>query len=295
MSAADTLVSIGLPVRNGAERLEEVVSSVLAQDHDPIELVISDNASTDRTEELCRDIAARDKRVVYHRQPQNIGLLNNFIFAMRAARGTFFRWIGDTDRISANYVSRCLDVFAEDRRLILVTTQIRYIGPDGDARTYPYVGTALRSADPVDRFCGFLDSFDDGFALDPMYAVMRRNAVMPIPRRNMIIEDEVFATKLAMAGPWGHVPEILAERRQNRPVRLAVTARRLDVPTWQAYFSTTLQCREMLRLIRQTDLAPSQRQRARLAVARMYVGRHYRRLTHRSRRLFHMLAPAPRH
>jgi glycosyltransferase involved in cell wall biosynthesis len=250
--------------------------------------VICDNASTDGTEELCRELASRDSRIVYHRQPRNIGLLNNFVHAMRLARGTFFRWVGDTDWLAPNYVSRCLGAFAEDSQLILVTTQIRYVGPDGTTRTYPYFGTALRSNDPVERFCGFLRSLPNGMTLDPMYGLMQRESVVAIPRHNMIVEDEVYATKLAMAGPWGHIPEVLADRH-SEPARLSAVARKLGVPAWQAYFSTTLQCQEMLRLIRDTELTASKRRRARAAVARMYVGRHYSRLTHRRRRLFRLL------
>src|SRR5262245_55907722 len=97
MRQADTLVSVGLPVRNGAQTLRAVVSSVLTQDHELLELVICDNASTDGTEELCRELARGDKRIVYHRQPRNIGILNNFTYTMRLARGTFFRWLGDSD------------------------------------------------------------------------------------------------------------------------------------------------------------------------------------------------------
>jgi glycosyltransferase involved in cell wall biosynthesis len=81
--SSDVLISVCLPVRNGASRLESVVRSVLTQDHENLELVISDNASVDATEELCRDLAAEDKRIVYVRQPENIGLLNNFQAAMR--------------------------------------------------------------------------------------------------------------------------------------------------------------------------------------------------------------------
>lgn len=291
MPTADTLVSVGLPVRNGAQTLKGVISSVLAQDHDHIELVICDNASTDGTEDVCRDIAKRDRRVTYYRQSRNVGLLNNFIHAMRLAKGMFFRWIGDTDSLAPNYVSRCLEAFADDSRLILVTTGIQYIGADGKSRTYPYCGTALRSSDPVDRFCEFLSSLPNGLTLDPMYALIRRDSVISIPRQNMIVEDEVFAAKLAMAGPWGHIPEVLAARHLEI-TRLSASARKLGVSRWQAYFSTTLQCQEMLRLIRDTELTPSQRRRARAAVSRMYIGRHYHRITHRGRRLVSLLVPA---
>jgi hypothetical protein len=184
-----------------------------------------------------------------------------------------------------------LEAFADDGRLILVTTQIRYVASDGTTRTYSYSGTALRSSDPVERFCGFLRTLPDGMTLDPMYALMRRESVASISRRNMIVEDEVYATKLAMAGPWGHIPEVLAERHYE-PAGFSAIARKLGLPAWQAYFSSTLQSVEMLRLIRNTELTTSQRRRARTAVARMYVGRHYRRLTHRGRQVFQKLAPS---
>jgi hypothetical protein len=285
---ADVLVSVGLPVRNGAQTLPDVISSVLAQDHKRLELVICDNASTDSTEDLCRTIAKRDSRVLYHRQPHNVGLLNNFVHAMRLAKGTFFRWIGDGDRLAPNYVSRCLEAFAADPRLILVTTEIRYRSHDGKAQTYPYVGTRLQSDDPVDRFCELLRSLLDGMTLDPAYGLMRRDAVVAIPRRNMILEDEVYATKLAIAGPWSHIPEVLAERH-SEPARLSAIARKLGVPGWQTYVSTTLQCREMLRLIGETELTPSQRRRARVAVGGLYVRRLYRRYKHRGRKLLGMV------
>jgi glycosyltransferase involved in cell wall biosynthesis len=285
---ADVLVSVGLPVRNGAQTLPDVISSVLAQDHERLELVICDNASTDGTEDVCRNIARRDRRVVYYRHSENVGLLNNFVHAMRLAKGTFFRWIGDGDRLSPNYISRCLGAFTAAPRLILVTTGIRYRSPDGKAQTYPYCGTKLQSGDPVDRFGEFLRSLLDGMTLDPAYGLMRRDAVVAIPRRNMILEDEVFATRLALAGPWSHIPEVLAERHFE-PARLSAIARKLGVPAWQTYVSTSLQCREMLRLISETELTASQRRRARVAVGELYMGRLYRRFRHRGRKLARMV------
>jgi glycosyltransferase involved in cell wall biosynthesis len=124
--ASTPLVSVGLPVYNGVQTVETVIRSVLSQTHERLELVISDNASSDGTEEVCRDLAARDRRIVYHRQSRNVGLLNNFIEVIRRARGTFFRWIGDDDWLAPQYVSRCVETLAGDPRLILVTTQIDY-------------------------------------------------------------------------------------------------------------------------------------------------------------------------
>jgi glycosyltransferase involved in cell wall biosynthesis len=273
MRYANTLVSVGLPIRNGAERIERVVNSVLSQDHENLELVICDNASTDDTAEMCRDLAAKDSRIVCHRHPVNVGVLNNFLSTQRLASGTFFRWVSDDDWLDPRYVSSSLNRFAADDRLLLVTTQIGYTGADGVTRTAQYDGTALGSDDPVTRFTEMLRLLNESYLLiDPLYGLYRREPVMAIDRRNMLREDQVFATKLALAGPWGHVPEVLARRhwKDNRPSALA---HNLDVPRWRVYFRTMLQCREMLRWLDGCDLDQEQRGTARLAVARMYMRR----------------------
>jgi glycosyltransferase involved in cell wall biosynthesis len=285
MPSTDVLVSVCLPVRNGAPSLEPVVRSILAQEHANLELIISDNASTDGTEELCRALAAADPRIAYHRQPENIGLLNNFIAAMRLARGTFIRWVGDDDWLAPNCLSRSLEVFAADPRLIVVTMGLAFVGEDGVTETANYDGRALASDDPIERFTELLRLLNDSYVLlDPLYALMRREAIMSIPRRNMLREDQIFAAKLALAGPWGHAHEVLG-RRGWRDERRPVLARRLGVPVWTARAATTLQGLELLRWLRRADLGPDQRRRARAAVLRWYVGRQRLTMSHRARRL----------
>jgi glycosyltransferase involved in cell wall biosynthesis len=282
---SDQLVSIGLPVRNGAERLGRVIDSVLAQDHERIQLVISDNASTDDTEKYCRTLAASDSRIMYHRQPENIGILGNFMATARLAEGTFFRWISDDDRIEPACVSQSLRAFAEDERLVLVTTKIAYTGPDGVPQTGDYEGTGFLSDDPVERFTEMLRMLNEShLQIDPLYGLFRRSTLVSLRRRNMLREDEVFATKLALAGPWGHVPQVLGHRNWKHESP-SILARRLDVPTWQARFATTLQCREMLGWLREAELTAEQRRHARTAVYRMYLRRQRRTATHRSRKL----------
>lgn len=299
MRYANTLVSVGLPVRNGAERLERVVESVLNQDHENLELVICDNASTDNTEQLCRELAAQDSRIVYHRHPVNVGLLNNFISALRLATGTFYRWVGDDDWLDPRCVSHSLDAFAADDRLLLVTTQMTYIGADGAARTVPYDGTALGSDDPVTRFIEILrlqntlaTRFTEMLRLqheffvfvDPLYGVFRREPVMRIERRNIPNEDQVFAAKLALAGPWAHVPEVLA-RRDWKYERRPTLARKLGIPAWHGYLDAELQCKELLRVIDECDLDQQQRRRAKQAVGRLYVRRQQYTWAQRIRKL----------
>lgn len=286
--AGSPLVSIGLPVRNAGARVADVVRSVLAQRYEHLELVISDNASTDDTEPVCRELAAADPRIAYHRQPENIGLLNNFTAAINLARGEFFRWIGDDDRLEPEFATRCLAVFAADPRLVLVTTGIGYTAPDGPVTGHPYTGTALGSDDPVQRFEEMLRLLNESFTLiDPLYAMVRREQVAALPRRNMLREDEVFATRLALLGPWGHLPEILAHRNWKTE-RITTIASRLGVPSWQSHFANTLQFQAILRWLRDSPLTGEQRRRCRLAAYRMYLRRQRRTVAHRGGKLLRL-------
>ena len=288
MSNPGTLVSIGLPVRNAGSRVAGVVRSVLAQDHADVELVISDNGSTDNTEEVCRELAEADNRIVYHRQPENIGLLNNFVFAMQEAKGAYFRWIGDDDRLEPDYVSRCLNVFSANPRLILVTTGISYTELGGAATSRRYTGTALASDDPAVRFGEMMRLLNASHLLiDPLYGMMLRDTVAAIPRRNMLHEDEIFAGKMALAGPWGHIPDVLAHRHWGDN-RVSSLGRLLDVPMWQWRVRNALQTREMLRWIDQAELTDDQRRRAQSEVYRFYRARQWRLISLRGHKLARM-------
>lgn len=186
MKSSDSLVSIGLPVRNGADSLDRVIRSVLAQEHENVELVICDNASTDATSQICERYRAIDDRVIYRRHPTNIGLLNNFISAIESASGRYFRWIGDDDWLHPAYVSKSLKSFAEDERRVVVTTRMAYRRPDGDLIVDDsYDGAGLDSSSAMTRLRTVLKLLNRGpFAIDPIYSMVRRDAVAAIPRRD---------------------------------------------------------------------------------------------------------------
>jgi hypothetical protein len=103
----------------------------------------------------------------------------------------------------------------------------------------------------------------------------------------MLREDEVFATKLALAGPWAHVPEVLVHRSLQH-ARLPDLARRFGVPWWQAHVANALECREILRSLRHVPLTPEQHRRATLAVGRMFVQRQRDMIARRARKVARM-------
>ncbi|MDA1185804.1 MAG: glycosyltransferase family 2 protein [Acidobacteria bacterium] len=100
------LVSIGVPTRNRASILRESLKNICGQDYAPIEILISDNCSSDNTEEVCRAAAAADSRIRYIRQDRNIGLHGNHNFCMDEARGEFLCFFHDHDRRDSRFVSK---------------------------------------------------------------------------------------------------------------------------------------------------------------------------------------------
>ncbi len=293
MPADEKLVTIGLPVRNGERYLSDAVRSVLAQSYGRLELVISDNASDDATEEICRQFARADARVRYCRQPQNIGLVDNFNAVLHMARGACFTWLGDDDWLTPTYVSRCVDALHDDKALILVTTQQAHIGPNGVVETATFDATRLRSARPVERFTEMLRLLNEShLLLDPLYGMMRRAPVARLPRPILLFEDQIFAARLALAGPFGHVGDVLSYRRVEPFPRLSATAAKLGLPRWHAHVATALQCRELLTAVSEVDLGPRERRQARAAIAGMFLRRQRVTAVHRSRKLSRLVPRA---
>jgi hypothetical protein len=120
------LVSVGIPTYNRAASLESAVRSVLAQDHRELEVVVSDDASTDDTPAVLERLAAQDPRVVPRRQERNVGHARNFAQVFELSQGDYFMWLSDDDQLEPGYVRRCLEELRSDASLVGVCGRGRY-------------------------------------------------------------------------------------------------------------------------------------------------------------------------
>ena len=148
-----TRVSLAMPVYNGENFIEEALRSILAQDYDDFELIINDNASTDRTEEICRDYVQKDARVKYHRNPKNLGAAPNYNRGYELATGEYLKWCAHDDKISPNYVSECVRILDADPEVSLAYG--RTVCIDGAGAEIPMVGYAIPNLEgmtPAERF-----------------------------------------------------------------------------------------------------------------------------------------------
>jgi|WetSurMetagenome_2_1015567.scaffolds.fasta_scaffold20984_2 glycosyltransferase involved in cell wall biosynthesis len=126
-------ISIGLPVFNGEQFLEQAINSILAQTLTDFELIISDNASTDRTSDICRDCQARDSRIRYHRNETNIGGGNNYNLTFRMSRGRYFSFAAHDDIYAPQFLEKCVEILDKDSSVVLSQSIITEIDERGNA------------------------------------------------------------------------------------------------------------------------------------------------------------------
>ncbi|WP_421799216.1 glycosyltransferase family 2 protein [Haliscomenobacter sp.] len=103
------IVSVGVPSYNRVESLERAIDSILAQTYQHLEIVISDNASTDQTEDYVRELMKREPRVRYYRQPVNFGLARNFEYVLEKATGKYFIFLADDDTFEPETIEKYVD------------------------------------------------------------------------------------------------------------------------------------------------------------------------------------------
>jgi len=204
-------VTIGLPVFNGEAFLQEAVTSLLCQSLTNFELIISDNASTDGTEEICREAARRDARIRYVRQPRNLGAPENWNFVVREARGRFFKWASDSDVCSPRFLEACVGPLLEDESVVLCLGGTRYIDEAGDPVTLGVCDLEALEPQPSARFrrvCMDLAMNNEQYGVIRTDVLRKTRLDRPYPHGDLVLMAE-----LAMMGGFKLLPEVLLTRR----------------------------------------------------------------------------------
>jgi glycosyltransferase involved in cell wall biosynthesis len=189
------LVSIGLPTHNRALNLKRAVESVLTQDYPNLELVISDNASTDETEIVCQQFCALDNRIRYFRQPINQGAVENFLEVLRNSKGEFFMWLADDDWLDRSYVSECLRNLKDQSSYALVCGKSKYF--QGDVIFSEGAEINLLQENSKNRMLAYYRQVEDN---GTFYGLMRREQLIKVPLRNVKGGDWLLIASIAFIG-----------------------------------------------------------------------------------------------
>lgn len=206
---AQPLVSIGMPVYNGAEYLRGAIESLLAQDYSHFELTISDNNSSDGTADICRDFAAADSRVRYVRQAENHGSPWNFVYVLGEAKGDYFMWAAHDDLWDAAYIRKCLAMLEAHPEAVLCATEVHFIDAVGNPspiyREWTNIETpGMTPVERVHRLIAVMGWYS-------IYGLLRPEAIRKMKHlgESGFGCDVVLLMELILSGHFVKVPEPL--------------------------------------------------------------------------------------
>jgi glycosyltransferase involved in cell wall biosynthesis len=206
-------VGMGMPVYNGERYLEESLRANLAQTYGDFRLFIADNASTDRTEEICRDYAARDKRITYIRNPVNVGAPGNYARCFHPAVCEYFRWANSDDLPEPTLLEKCVAVLDADPSTVLAYGKTRIIDEHGALMQEYDDDLNLRQDKISERFIDCLVRIGLN---NVMYGLIRRDKLARTALlKGYLAADINLVAEISLYGKFQEIPEILFSRRMH--------------------------------------------------------------------------------
>jgi glycosyltransferase involved in cell wall biosynthesis len=211
--------------------LRETLESILGQSFGDFELIISDNASTDATAEICGAFADRDPRIRYLRQQQNLGAAPNFNYVFEQARGRYFKWQGHDDPLTPGLLEHCVAALERDPTVVLSFGKTIAIDEHGrPMRPSPLLAFMLRprpglgSPDAVTRFFScVLRGHPPGI----IFGVMRRDVLARTPLLGAYISADLpLLAELVLRGRFAEVPVIQHRRYHSQQGHRSHASRR---------------------------------------------------------------------
>lgn len=252
-------VSIGLPVFNGEKYLPESLDSVLAQTYGDFELIISDNASTDRTAEICNEYALKDQRIRYSRNESNLGAAANYNRVFRLATAPYFRWVSHDDLSAPELLERCVDILDRFPDVVLCYPKTVVIDAAGRPITKHEDDLHLRQERPHERLSKYISAIN---LANSVFGLIRSDAL----RRTRLIgpysgSDLILLMELCMIGKYHEIPAYLFFRRDHegnvRKLPIEERGKWFDPNLRKSFVSPrTMLVVEMFRAVKQADLAP---------------------------------------
>ena len=187
-SNSNPLVSIGIPTYNRADgKLRNVIERALGQTYQNVEVIVSDNCSTDQTPELVQSIM--DPRLRYFRQDTNIGPNNNFNFCLEQARGDYFLLFHDDDMIDQDFVEVCISSLKPDQTVGVILTGVRIIDEhDNVIEEHENNGAGLS---PVEFIMGWFENKTVLYLCSTLYNTARLKEVGGFFSKKNLYDDLV--------------------------------------------------------------------------------------------------------
>jgi glycosyltransferase involved in cell wall biosynthesis len=240
--AAMPRLTVGFPVYNGEAWAAAALESVVNQTFTDWHMIICDNASTDRTGDICRGFADRDSRIRYIRNDENIGLTRNFNKAFELSNSEFFKWVAHDDICLPTFFERCIEALDSNPTAAIAYPLGRAIDGNGnflDERydwTHPQRYDQPSAAERFKLFTANFDRLNRGGVQHPgifFFGVMRSSHLRKTRlQRSHMWSDVSMIAELALEGPFVEVPEVLSLMRVEIPHASAMMLQR-NLQGWQ--------------------------------------------------------------
>lgn len=205
------MVSVGVPVYNEAKFLRSSLEALVTQDYENIEIIISDNGSTDETPDICREFADKYPFVSFHRFKENSGAANNFNHVFNCSSGKYFMWAAGHDRWSSNYIGKCVDELEGHSSAAIAFGSCCWID---------------EVSEPYNKYSGFSDT--KGLVLlarymtviwgnmHPILGLIRSSFLAKDPMLPVVGADLIMLTDLVIKGDFLHASGAVWNRREFR-------------------------------------------------------------------------------
>lgn len=204
-------VSVGVPVYNGQDYLEACLRGLLAQTFADFEIIVSDNASTDTTESICRDYAGRDGRIRYVRAEKNQGAAWNYNRVLTLARGDYFKWAAYDDLVSPDLLEAGVRVLDADPGCVIAFGSAMLIDAEGNEKEVYREPMHLDSGSPSERLQEYLTRVG---LTNAMYGLMPTSALRAVGGLGSFVNsDTVMLGAMALRGRFRELPEVRFYRR----------------------------------------------------------------------------------
>ena len=209
------LVSIGMPVYNGAQFICNALDSLLSQNYEEFKLIISDNASTDETQEICQEYAARDERIRYYRNPINMGASWNFNRVFDLSSDEYFMWASCDDYWDSKYIDTCLQTLKTSKNIVLAGTICRSIDTDKNQLRFVDKGFSTIGLNPYKRFIRYKSIIHSGSHIGGIFYGLYKKDVLSeaMPIRKVIAADHLLLAELSLLGEFITVQKPLFFKR----------------------------------------------------------------------------------
>lgn len=260
------LISIGLPVYNGEAYLEEAIVSILSQSFENFELVISDNASTDHTYDICKEYESQDRRIRYYRNDRNLGGARNYNRVFELTTGKYFKWATHDDVLGPMFLERCVAILERRPDVSLCFPSMTHIDENGKVIRLQKDDLTIDAESFGDRLRQLFDFQIQGDDIIwVIFGLTRRDTLL----RTDLIEryvssDEILMSEILLHGKFYQVPEYLffhrshpesSYRKTKSPIfRLAwfdpEKKRKIELPIWYLFY-------KHLSYVRNAELKPS--------------------------------------